>query len=92
MTREQVKAELKKHERARALNEAKEGLESKMNLLLSAARDLERTLQRLNKEEGNVRHSDLFNWAVNDLNNVLLNLGMAELCRLQAQLEVTSRD
>ena len=92
MTSEQVKAELKAHERARALNEAKQGLKSRMDLMLRTARELERTLQRLDEEEVMVRHSDLFNWAVNDLNNVMLNLGMAELCRLQAQLEVTSRD
>ena len=37
MTSEQVKAELKAHERARALNEAKQGLKSRMDLMLRTA-------------------------------------------------------
>ena len=57
-----------------ALREAKRVLKSKMDILLSQARELERMLQRLDEQDSKTSKADLFNWAVNDLNNVLLNL------------------
>lgn len=71
-----------------ALEQAQRVLRNRMTLMIDQAASLEKALKRLNEPETTAAHSDVFNWAVNDVNNLLLNLGVAELCRVQAMLEV----
>lgn len=71
-----------------ALKNGKRVLKDRMDMALRLARELETRLKTLDEAEDRVTHSTQFNWAVNDVNNFLLGLGMAELCRVQAELEV----
>ena len=72
-----------------ALREAKRVLKSRIDTLLRAAQEIEKTLKRMDEctDNDTAGLSNIFNWSVNDIQNVLLNLGFPELCRTQSMLD-----
>ena len=78
----------------------KEAKESALNLLKRKAEDMKETGEKLLKKvqelqamepgqlSGFAKFTDHFNWAINDIENVIRNLNFAEFARAQAKLEI----
>lgn len=68
-------------DRAKVIAEAQKVIRIRINLLRDSANAMEQNIERMNiKDDSSAMY---FNWAVNDLQAVLSNLGIPELCRRQ---------
>ena len=73
-----------KRDREAAIDSSKKVLTARVNLLKDTTESINKMIDRIVKDDSS--SAMYFEWAVNDLQNMLANLGLAELCRTHANL------
>lgn len=77
--------ERQKEDRAKAIEQAQKVIRIRVNLLRDSANAMEQNIERMTLDDPS--SAMYYNWAVNDLQAVLSNLGMPELCRTQVNID-----